>query len=622
MTKGLNSTGEQPRGARVVEFDSALWRQLLSRGDRQAFFESWIALQARQLPGVLSGVLITMQEDGQLRPTAYWPKGGSPGRDLMKCVQSAVHRKIGVVRRVDGAPEDKPVSAFAYPIILGGEVVAAAGFNVAGAIETDLQAALRRVQWGAIWLENHFREDRGDVVQDTAGRLATTLDLVAVSLDHSEADAAAIALMTEMAIRVGAERASIGFLRGSRMQVKAISHNSDVSRRQNLVRAIGEAMDEAIDQGMLVVYPTFEGEHVVTRAHEALSRRMGAGGPVMSIPLERDGLPFGAITIEYPAERELDPADVDFAQATAVLAGHVLRIRAREERPLIAKTAEVSRRQLGRLLGPGYLGRKIVFLTIAALTVLFYFWHGAFTLPARAALEGSVQRVVTAPYDGYIAEEHARPGDLVEEGTVLARLDDRELQLELAAWRSRRAQYEAERQSALASRDIARARVFEAQIEEADVQIALVERKIGLGTIRAPFEGIVLSGDLSQGLGSSVRLGDALFQLAPLSSYRVALSIYEDDMHELAVGRTGRLVLAARPDEALDFTVTKITSVTEPIEGRNTFRVEARLDAPPAELRPGMKGVAKVDAGQRRVIWIWTRRAVNWLRVELWKWLP
>jgi biotin carboxyl carrier protein len=200
--------------------------------------------------------------------------------------------------------------------------------------------------------------------------------------------------------------------------------------------------------------------------------------------------------------------------------------------------------------------------------------------------------VVSAPYDGYISEDFARPGDVVEEGDLLARLDDRELQLELAAWRNRRTQYEAERQNALAEHAIAQAQVYQAQMAEADVQIELISGRIAQTEIRAPFDGLILSGDLSQGLGSGVRLGDPLFQIAPLSSYRVVLNVDEEDITRLELGQTGELLLASRPDRPLSLKISRMTAVTTPEAGRNFFRVEALLDVAPSNLRPGMQGTA------------------------------
>jgi hypothetical protein len=57
-------------------------------------------------------------------------------------------------------------------------------------------------------------------------------------------------------------------------------------------------------------------------------------------------------------------------------------------------------------------------------------------------------------------------------------------------------------------------------------------------------------------------------------------------------------------------------------EGRNYFRVEAQLTGAPPKLRPNMEGVAKVVAGERSLLWIWTHRLPDWLRLTYWKLMP
>jgi hypothetical protein len=32
--------------------------------------------------------------------------------------------------------------------------------------------------------------------------------------------------------------------------------------------------------------------------------------------------------------------------------------------------------------------------------------------------------------------------------------------------------------------------------------------------------------------------------------------------------------------------------------------------------------VGKIDIGQRRLIWLWTHRGMDWLRLWVWTWLP
>ena len=57
-------------------------------------------------------------------------------------------------------------------------------------------------------------------------------------------------------------------------------------------------------------------------------------------------------------------------------------------------------------------------------------------------------------------------------------------------------------------------------------------------------------------------------------------------------------------------------------DGANIFRVEASLDNPPELLRPGMEGVGKINAGQAKLIWIWTHEITDWFRLWLWSWWP
>jgi len=68
--------------------------------------------------------------------------------------------------------------------------------------------------------------------------------------------------------------------------------------------------------------------------------------------------------------------------------------------------------------------------------------------------------------------------------------------------------------------------------------------------------------------------------------------------------------------------VERITPITEAKEGRNYYRVEARLDEANPRLRPGMTGIGKTTVGDRLVIHIWTKRLIDWVRLQVWRWIP
>ena len=67
---------------------------------------------------------------------------------------------------------------------------------------------------------------------------------------------------------------------------------------------------------------------------------------------------------------------------------------------------------------------------------------------------------------------------------------------------------------------------------------------------------------------------------------------------------------------------TRMSTHTDPRVVVEDFRVEAKLQQGAERLRPGMEGVAKITAGNRKLIWIWTRYLVDWVRLELWTVLP
>jgi hypothetical protein len=119
-----------------------------------------------------------------------------------------------------------------------------------------------------------------------------------------------------------------------------------------------------------------------------------------------------------------------------------------------------------------------------------------------------------------------------------------------------------------------------------------------------------------------VQQGEAMFEVAPLDAYRVILQVDERDIAYVKAGQPGHLRLSGRPHDTIGFTVSKVMPVSTAAEGRNFFRVEASLDPSASGVGPGMEGIGKVEAGRARLIWIWTRGLVDWMRLWFWSWTP
>jgi RND family efflux transporter MFP subunit len=240
---------------------------------------------------------------------------------------------------------------------------------------------------------------------------------------------------------------------------------------------------------------------------------------------------------------------------------------------------------------------------------------------APARLEGATQRVLVAPGDGYLKQSHVRPGDTVKAGQLLAEMADEDLRLELRKAQSEVAQSENAYGAALVKNDRAEIGMLQARLQEARAKLDLIQVQLDRVRLVAPFDGVIITGDLSQSLGAPVKKGEALLTLAPERDFRVILEVDERDVANVGIGQPGHLALTALPGEPLPFVVYRITPVATAGDGRNFFDVEARLQSKRQDLRPGLQGVSKVDAGQRSMLWIWSHRVIGWVRLRLWSWL-
>jgi multidrug efflux pump subunit AcrA (membrane-fusion protein) len=164
--------------------------------------------------------------------------------------------------------------------------------------------------------------------------------------------------------------------------------------------------------------------------------------------------------------------------------------------------------------------------------------------------------------------------------------------------------------------------VLSAQLNQVEAGLALVADKLARTSLKAPFDGVVISGDLNPLLGTPVEQGKVLFQIAPLDKYRVILQVDERDIAHVKMGQPGQLTLSGMVSDRLGFAVDQITPISTAQEGRNFFRVEARLENTSERVRPGMEGVGKIVVGERKLIWIWTHSLTDWLRLSVWKWMP
>lgn len=612
----------QSNAERVPDVDSSGIETLeLSHAPVDTMAQQWLDAQCSMLAGTSLGVVFSSTSiNDPVVPIARWPQGRSTVAKLvLDAAHSALSKNTCVIMSPDNDESD-PVNCFvASPLNQDESCLYVAVFELPYSIRRQQQAAIQLLQWGTVWFDLLKKRQLEPITDD---RLKTVVELLASSLEHSEFEAAATTAATELAVKLSCARVSLGMHSAGTVRVCAISNSSRVDTRLNLTRSISAAMNEAVDQGATLTWPqSAQDLPYVTLAQATLARHSGQGICVLSTPLYDGGVAIGALTLESESGIVFDQRCRDVCETLAVLLGPVVALKRDKEQPIVKRMLASCSEFVSKLFGRNRVALKFYTLSFLIVVALFSFLDGEYRITSQARLDGSMKRVITAPLDGFIASAEQRAGDVVSEGELLAQLDDQELRLQQLQLASQSEQLNKEHRTALTSHDRSATAIIAARKQQIDAQLSLIRHQLSRTQLIAPFDGVVVSGDLSQRIGSPVENGQILFEIAPLDNYRVVLEVDERDIGDVAEAQSGVLTLTGLPDSPLAFTVSRIVPLSTPRDGRNFFEVQAELESPIELLRPGMEGVGKIKVDQRKLIWVWTHELVNWLRLSLWTWI-
>jgi len=308
----------------------------------------------------------------------------------------------------------------------------------------------------------------------------------------------------------------------------------------------------------------------------------------------------------------------EILSASLSLAEPLLRRWREAERPLWRHCLDAVLSGWHKLSQPGHYAWKAGAGAAALAAVFLLLVPVSDRVAANTVIEGQLRQVVTVPFDGFIKQVLVRPGERVKQGQALAHLDDRDLKLEQARFRSERDQASGKLRQAMVDHDAPAMALVISEVRQAEAQLGLVEAKLSRTALIAPLDGLLVTGDWVQQLGSPIETGKEMFEIAAGQGYRVVLHVPERDIVRVQVGQTGKLRLTGQPHIAYAFKVAKVTAIATVQDTVNGFRVEAEWLGEIPPLSPGMQGVGKIEVGTANLLTIWTRSSINWLRLKLW----
>jgi multidrug resistance efflux pump len=595
---------------------NALWDVFASSKNRADFCGAWLSLQCVQVGEVREALLLLEQDAGSFAAAAAWPSGRTDFTHLAAGAQQCLAAQRGLIQRSATGSS----VLVACPMEIDGRLHGAVVLDLKGRTDDDLEAAMQELRWGVGWLESHFLRRQGLENVQRLARARIALDVLAMAAEQSRLQDIALAVANDLASRFACDRVAFAIDRQGRTRLLALSHSAFFEKKSQFVAGLESAMDEALDQRRSVWWPPSE-QNPQTSGVAIAHRDFAANRVVCSVLISSRGKGIGVLTFEREQGALFSSDDICGFEAIGGLLGPLVESRIELDRWFAGRMADKVRGLWLHIKDPRRPAFRVGMTMAAVLLLAILFIDGDYRVSAKSVVEGEVQRSVVAPFAGYIREAPVRAGMVVTKGQLLARLDDRDLLLDRQRWIAEREQHERRYRDALSRHERANSQVSLAQVAEVQSQLTLVEEKLTRADVVAPFDGVVVTGDLTQLLGSPVDQGKLLFEVAPLDAYRVILKVDDRDIRHVRASQSGRLMLAGLSGEALDFKVVNI-SMAQAEEGKNLFRVEAKLDRSQIPLRPGMEGVGKISVGEMSYAWIWTHRLFDWLRLQAWTWLP
>lgn len=562
--------------------------------------QAWLELQCQFIATAKRAVvLLGSPEKASYEPMAHWPTNRSVDAGLVQlCEQCLANQSCLPFTR----PTVTKDTVIVTPVDVAGRRFGVIAVLVATNDPIRVAEIEKLLQWGVEWFSWLAKERQTYRAQDD--RLVALIELFVLLLKNDQLREASQQLVDWLQHRFSAKRVSVGLSDLDVLSIKAISGVDQVQERLPETNLTLAAMCESQQQGCSIVFPTLT-EGTQAQFHQQLSVETNSGA-VVSIPLLNKNKVVGVICLTGVGD--FTDVDLRFCEQVALLLGPLIALK---QRPLAREPV------LKKINQSSWL-KKIIAVSIAGLVLLSCIVEGTHKITAKAVINSEKKQFITVLQDGFIADAFVMPGDHVVAGQLLAVLEDGDLQLELQKWQSKKKQYMKSYNVALSKQDRGGVNVYRAQLDQADAQTLLIREQLKRLRLIAPFDGIVVKGDLKQSLGSPVKLGDTLYEVAKQGQYRLMLDIGEQDIRYVKRGLQGELLLTSLPADTQPFILDAITPIAAVKEGSSYFQAEAKLPSTAEGMRPGMTGLATIAVDDKPLIWLWTHRLFE--AVYRWYW--
>lgn len=449
--------------------------------------------------------------------------------------------------------------------------------------------------------------------------LTGMLDLAAEVMQQSTFHSACLTLVNGMTTEWGLVQASIGWVTNGHIRVVAISHLDRFERNSQQTQLIEKALVPALVQGHEIWSPAPDDGILDTGAMTELAEELNAQR-VAAVPIRDAHGMIHAVMLLVFSSGSRPVSDLNhLLLALELIQPRLTDLWTRSLSPWQRLVLQLNKWSK-MVFGPDHGMLKLAAVAVGVLLLYAAFGTWAYRVDASAQLNTESTRLISAQFDGRIDQVYTTAGELVKEGALLLSLDTRELEQQRSEFLAEISKGEAETNKHRADGRLAEMEIGQARLDQSLAKMKRVEYYLQQTQSKAPFEGVIVEGEKKDLLGAPVKKGDKIFRIAKIEGLYATLMVTERQMRYIQPGASGEVSLLSHPDNSIPVRINSVIPVAQ-VKGQegNEFMITAELlQTPQAWWRPGMTGLARIDAGQKNIAWILTHRIIDKLRLMFW----
>ena len=460
--------------------------------------------------------------------------------------------------------------------------------------------------------QSHINRSKHGIVQ-----VIDTLDIMTLLNDSRHFVEASMIICNEVASKYQCSRVSLGWQEGAYVEIKAISHIEKFDKKTEILKLLGQAMEESLDQDTEIHYPSRTNQSsLITLSHKAFSAQQRVEN-ILSIPLRLDEKSIAVLTCERAVE--FGEQETKGLRVLADQAVRRLTDLKYSSRWFGSKITHGIKRFFSSFLGVRHTGKKLLLITSIVALLLLALIPYPYRVEASFIIKTENMVFMPAPFDGYVKAVYVKAGDSLKAGSPVLDLDVEELVIQESILTADISRYEREQRKHLISDELADMKIASSLKKQSVEKLKEIQFYINNSSILAKNDGVIVEGELDKMIGAPVKKGDVLYKMASIENLYVELEVDEEYINEIKKGTQGNIVFITEPKYDYPITVEQIVPVSIIKNEANKFVAKGTLNESPMNWwRPGMTGIAKLDAGSHSMLWIMFKKTIDFIYLKLW----